>query len=132
MHLAALALNLTMIIQLFHKTVLFNTKYGPKLEYFLLASSDVIESGEEEDPDKRSFVIWKENVRLVDNAELNTYTIDDFPNELIFLFGFMLLRWFRAMLKKHFFKKWEGEFGRSIYRDVRDIEIQRKEELDKK
>lgn len=132
MHLAALALNLTMIIQLFHKTILFKTKFGPKLEYFLLASSDVLDSLEDDDEGKRTFEHWKSNPRLVEFAELNTYTIDEFPLELIFLFGFMILRFFRAMIKKYQFRKWEAEYGKGIYKECRDIELEKRREITEK
>jgi len=126
-NLAAAALNLTMIIQLFHKTILFNTKYGPKLEYFLIASSNVLDSIEEEEEGKRSFNPWKINKRLVDYAELNTYTIDEYPFELLFLFGFVILRGFRLLIIKYVFERWERNHGRNIYQDAREIELEKKE-----
>ena len=48
-NLAIVAMKLSMVIQLFHKSVLFNTTFGPYLNYFLVASSEVIQSAENKD-----------------------------------------------------------------------------------
>ena len=44
-NLAYIAMNLSMIIKVFHVMVLFNTKLGSYVNYFLVATTDVIKAG---------------------------------------------------------------------------------------
>jgi hypothetical protein len=115
-NLAVIAMTLSLVIQLFHKMILFNTKFGPFLNYFLVASSSVLDAGEEDDPSKLQFKPRWYNERLVKEAELNTYTIHEYPTELCFLFGFFLLRVVRWALRTFVFAKWEDKHGKDIYK----------------
>jgi hypothetical protein len=76
MNIAAMALSLTMILELFHKMILFNTKLGPKLTIFLTSSSNVVNSIQEEPSNQRKFIPFKFSERLTEKAELNIYSID--------------------------------------------------------
>jgi hypothetical protein len=93
--------------------ILFNTQFGPYLNYFLVASSSVLEDDEE---GNSKFTPRWHNKRLVDEAELNTYTTDAFPLELYMLFGFFLLRFTRYILRTYVFSKWEEKHGLDIYK----------------
>lgn len=115
-NLAVIAMTLSLVIQLFHKMILFNTTFGPYLNYFLVASSSVLEGNEEDDPNKLKFTPRWNNKRLVDEAELNTYTTSAYPLELMFLFGFFILRFIRYMFRTYIFSKWEEKHGLDIYK----------------
>ena len=115
-NLAVIAMTLSLVIQLFHKMILFNTTFGPYLNYFLVASSSVLENSEDEDPSKLKFNPIQVNKRLVEEAELNTYTTSEYPVELMFLFGFFLLRMVRYLLRTFVFARWEEKHGADIYR----------------
>jgi hypothetical protein len=107
-------MNLSLVIQLFHKAILFNTTYGPFLNYFLVASSSILD--EDDDDKKDKFIPIKANKRLVDTAELTTYSIDEYKIEILFLLGFYFLRMLRLILEKCVFAKWETKYGKGIYR----------------
>jgi hypothetical protein len=94
---ARMAMTVSLIIQLFHKFVLFNTEFGKKLNYFLTATTNLMEGEEEEDGPSRILVSkWKSD-KLVAEAELNVSTIDAFGFDMVLMLGFFLLRYVRAL-----------------------------------
>jgi len=116
-NLAVIAMTLSLVIQLFHKMILFNTEFGPYLNYFLVATTNILGGEDEEEGGIiHKFVPRWTNKRLQDEAELNIYTTDAYPLELYMLFGFFLLRLTRYLLKTYVFAKWEEKYGTDIYK----------------
>lgn len=117
-NLAVIAMTLSLVIQLFHKMILFNTQFGPYLNYFLVASSSVLDDDEE---GHSKFTPRWNNKRFIEEAELNAYTIDAFPLEMFMLFGFFILKFIRYCLRTCVFAKWEEKHGTEIYKVKKSV-----------
>lgn len=118
-------MKLSLIISIFHKAILFNTKYGPFLNYFLVSSSEILEDSKK-DKVVAKFMPIKSHKVLLDKAELTVYSIDQYRIELFMIFGFFLLRFIRYIIEKCVFLKWEKVYGTGLY-----ALIKRKKELRK-
>lgn len=116
-NLALIAMKLSMIIKLFHKTVLFNTTFGPYLNYFLVATSDLVKSSQSTDNTNAPRLIARyESDKLINDAELDVYTTFALTKELFIMFGFFLLRFLRYLIRSFIFAKWEESHGINIYK----------------
>ena len=123
-NLALIAMNLSMIIKVFHIMVLFNTKLGSYINYFLVATTDVIKGAKgKDDKESPKFIPRYENIRLIDDAELNSYTTYEHTVDLCILLFFWVLRFIRHLLRNHAFAHWEELHGEDIYRtEIKPVE----------
>lgn len=112
--IARIVMTLSLLIQLLHKFILFNADFGETLTYFLIASSKLLNEGEE-DEEGVTLMPRVFNKRLIEEAELNKSTLSVFPVDIYLIFGFVLIQLFRQSFRKKFFYKWEEEHGRDIY-----------------
>jgi hypothetical protein len=111
--LARAAMTVSLIIQLFHKFILFNTYFGDKLDWFLTATTNLLEDDNEEDENRKMLNKWKSD-KLVSEADLNVSTIDAFYVDMFLMLAFFLLRYIRGLMRKVFYS-WENKYGRDMY-----------------
>jgi hypothetical protein len=104
-------MTLSMVIQLFHKFILFRKGFGPTLTYFLVATTNMLEDDEE---DGISLTPRFKSQRLVSEGEFNSTVLSAFPVDVYLILGFFVLRFIRKILRSRFYK-WEEWHGRDIY-----------------
>jgi hypothetical protein len=61
-------MGLSMVIQLFHKFTLFNSKLGPTMNYFMVATTKFMEGDDEEGDTEVKLVPRRHDNKLVDEA----------------------------------------------------------------
>jgi hypothetical protein len=89
---ALIAMTLSMVIQLFHKFILFRKGFGPTLTYFLVATTNMLEEDEE---DGISLTPRFKSQRLVSEGEFNSTVLSAFPVDVYLICGFFMLRFIR-------------------------------------
>lgn len=111
--LARAAMTVSLIIQMFHKFILFNTVFGDRLDWFLTATTNLMED-DDDDSSVKKLANRKKDGRLVNEADLNVSTIEAFFLDMFLMIGFILLRLIRGQMRKLFYS-WEKKHGRNMY-----------------